>query len=55
MCIRDSAQTLQIIQQVAVERRLPSERLSIRRADGRVLAQDLLAPIALPALSLIHI
>ena len=43
------AQTLQIIQQVAVERRLPSERLSIRRADGRVLAQDLLAPIALPA------
>ena len=43
------AQALQIIQQVAVERRLPSERLSIRRADGRVLAQDLLAPIALPA------
>lgn len=43
------AQALQIIQQVAGERRLPTERLSIRRADGRVLAQDLLAPIALPA------
>lgn len=43
------AQALQIIQQVAGERRLPTERLSIHRADGRVLAQDLLAPIALPA------
>lgn len=43
------AQALQIIQQVTGERRLPTERLSIRRADGRVLAQDLLAPIALPA------
>ena len=43
------AQALQIIQQVVGEQRLPTERLSIRRADGRVLAQDLLAPIALPA------
>ena len=43
------AHALQIVQQIAAERRLPTERLSIRRADGRVLAQDLLAPIALPA------
>ena len=43
------AQALQIIQQVAGEKRLPTERVSIRRADGRVLAQDLLAPIELPA------
>ena len=43
------AHALQIVQQVAAGRRLPTERLSIRRADGRVLAQDLLAPIALPA------
>ena len=34
------AQALQIIQQVAGEKRLPNERVSIRRADGRVLAQD---------------
>ena len=43
------AHALQIVQQVAAGRRLPTERLSIRRADGRVLAQDLLAPISLPA------
>ena len=43
------AQALQIIRQVASERRLPTERLSICRADGRVLAEDLRAPIALPA------
>lgn len=42
------AQALQIVQRVAGQKRLQSERLSIRRADGRILAQDLIAPVALP-------
>lgn len=45
----DYAQALQIVQRVASEKRLESERLSIRRADGRILAQDLIAPVGLPA------
>lgn len=37
-----------IVERVAGERRLGRERLAIRRADARIMAQDLSAPIALP-------
>ncbi|MET0814578.1 MAG: gephyrin-like molybdotransferase Glp [Pseudoxanthomonas sp.] len=37
-----------IVDRVAGERRLARERLAIKRVDGRVLAQDLAAPINLP-------
>ena len=40
---------LAIVRQVAGTRRLQSERTAIRRVDGRILAQDLIAPIASPA------
>ncbi len=42
-------QALAIVQRVASEWRLPSERIAIRRADGRVLAEPIRAPISLPA------
>lgn len=38
-----------IVERVAGERRLGRERLAIKRVDGRILAQDLSAPIDLPA------
>ena len=38
-----------IVRRVAISRRLASERLAIKRVDGRILAQDLAAPIDLPA------
>ncbi len=38
-----------IVRTVADGRRLASERIAIRRADGRILARDLAAPIGLPA------
>jgi molybdopterin molybdotransferase len=38
-----------IVERVAAERRLGRERLAIKRADGRILAKDLSAPIDLPA------
>ena len=41
-------QALAIVQRVASEWRLPSERIAIRRADGRVLAEPIRAPISLP-------
>jgi molybdopterin molybdotransferase len=37
-----------IIAAIAREQRLPSESLTLARAHGRVLAQDVVAPIALP-------
>ena len=37
-----------IVEHVANERRLPHERLAIKRVDGRILAQDVAAPISLP-------
>ena len=40
---------LAIVRQVAGTWRLQSERTAIRRVDGRILAQDLIAPIASPA------
>ncbi len=40
---------LTIVREVAGQRRLESERIAIRRVDGRLLAQDLIAPIASPA------
>ena len=39
---------LAIVRRVAAEGRLPTERVAIKRADGRILAQDLVAPIDLP-------
>ncbi|HYM85983.1 MAG TPA: gephyrin-like molybdotransferase Glp [Pseudoxanthomonas sp.] len=39
---------LAIISRVAAEHRLPSERIAIKRADGRIIAQDVIAPIDLP-------
>lgn len=38
-----------IVDRIAGERRLGRERLAIKRVDGRILAQDLDAPIDLPA------
>ncbi len=38
-----------ILRSVAAARRLPAERLAIGRAHGRVLAQDIAAPMPLPA------
>ncbi|MGH8062453.1 MAG: molybdopterin molybdotransferase MoeA [Pseudoxanthomonas sp.] len=40
---------LAIVRKVAGSRRLQSERIAIRRVDGRILMQDLIAPIASPA------
>ena len=42
------AEALAIVRKVATEARLSSERIAIKRADGRILAQDLVAPIDLP-------
>jgi molybdopterin molybdotransferase len=38
-----------IVRHVAGGRRLPLERLALARAHGRVLAQDIVAPLSLPA------
>jgi molybdopterin molybdotransferase len=37
-----------IVSRIARGQRLPSESLALARAHGRVLAQDVVAPIALP-------
>ena len=42
------AEALAIARKVAAEARLESERIAIKRADGRILAQDVVAPIDLP-------
>lgn len=42
-------QALAIVRQVGYARALGPERLAIRRLDGRVLAQELVAPMDLPA------
>ena len=42
------AEALDIVQAVAASRRLPPEYVATSRADGRVLAGDVAAPIALP-------
>ena len=39
---------LVVVRRIAAECRLPTERVAIKRADGRILAQDLVAPIDLP-------
>ena len=39
---------LAIVRRLAAECRLPTERVAIKRADGRILAQELVAPINLP-------
>lgn len=41
-------QAVAIVQRVAGERRLTQERVAIRRADGRILAEPIQAPISLP-------
>lgn len=41
-------QALGLVHVVGIAHRLESERISIRRADGRVLAETITAPIALP-------
>ena len=38
-----------IVRQVAAAHRLPIERIAVARAAGRVLAEDVIAPIALPS------
>lgn len=43
------AEALQIVRAVAGGRRLETERIATSRADGRVLAADVIAPVALPA------
>jgi len=43
------AAALAIVREVAGSRQPESERIAIRRVDGRILAQDLVAPIASPA------
>ncbi|MEE7547502.1 molybdopterin molybdenumtransferase MoeA, partial [Xanthomonas sp. Kuri4-1] len=43
------AQALEILQSVAHHHRLPLERLATARLDGRIAAEDVVAPIALPA------
>jgi molybdopterin molybdotransferase len=40
---------LAIVRELAGQRRLESERIAIKRVDGRILAQDLVARIASPA------
>ena len=42
------AEASAIVRKVATQARLASERVAIKRADGRVLAQDVIAPIDLP-------
>lgn len=42
-------QALAILREVAAQHRLGAERMAIKRVDGRLLAQDLIAPIDLPA------
>jgi molybdopterin molybdotransferase len=42
-------EALAIIEKVAQERRLPTERIGLARTHGRVLAQDLIASMELPA------
>src|SRR5690606_35603614 len=42
-------EALAIVRQVAGSRRLDSERIAIKRVDGRILAQDVIAPVASPA------
>ncbi|KAF1691072.1 molybdopterin molybdotransferase MoeA [Pseudoxanthomonas koreensis] len=42
------AEALDIVHAVAAARRLPRERIATARADGRVLAADVVAPVALP-------
>lgn len=42
-------QAMSILRQVAAGRRMPTERLALGRAHGRVLAQDITAPLSLPA------
>ncbi|HBK47565.1 MAG TPA: molybdopterin molybdenumtransferase MoeA [Xanthomonadaceae bacterium] len=42
-------QVLEIVRSVAAGRRLDRERLAVSRADGRILAEDIVAPIPLPA------
>ena len=42
-------QALAILREVAAQHRLGAERMAIKRVDGRLLAQDLIAPINLPA------
>jgi molybdopterin molybdotransferase len=42
-------EALAIIENVAQERRLPTERIGLARTHGRVLAQDLIASMELPA------
>ena len=42
-------EALAIVREVAGRRRPQSERIAIQRVDGRILAQDLIAPIASPA------
>lgn len=41
-------EALAIVQAVATRRRTEIETIAIRRADGRVLAEDIVAPVALP-------
>ena len=41
-------EALAIVQAVAARRRTEIETIAIRRADGRVLAEDIVAPVALP-------
>lgn len=43
------AEALAIVHAVAAARRLPDERVATGRADGRVLAADVFAPVALPS------
>lgn len=43
------AEALAIVRKVAGSRQLESEQIAIRRVDGRILAQDLVATIASPA------
>ena len=42
------AEAVEIVQRVGRDARLPAERVSLKRADGRILAEDVIAPIALP-------
>ncbi len=41
-------EALEILGHVVAQRRMPVERLATARADGRVLAEDVAAPVALP-------
>ena len=43
------AEASAIVGGVALQRRLPAEQVALARADGRVLARDLVAPIDLPS------